>query len=582
MPTFSSHFSSRAWVVAGFLFTSTWALPGTADNGLPDVPAGLSALALVQHTDSGTSSNPGQAWSAVVGDPAAQWVRVFFGTETRLPPGARLRLTSLADGAQQSLSAATLAQWQRSSAYFNGPEVLVELLASRTDDGHHVEVLGIWAGTPAYTTESICFADDRTLSSDPRTARLLTLSLGLGCTGWLLNECMVTAGHCMSDHVVVQFDVPLSNADGTLNHPPPSEQYSVDTSSQQFLAPGGADPPGNDWAYFGVFPNSETNLTPLQAQGAHYVLASNVPSISFQPLRITGHGTDSTPSQSNQTQQTDTGPFISFVGTTLGYQVDTTGGSSGSALEEEGTQRVIGIHTNAGCGLTGGNNSGTAINHFGFQDALRNPLGVCNNQAACNNDGVCDPGENCFNCVNDCVYQSPGATCGDGTCDIADGEDCRNCPADCNKGSGGPPQTRPCCGDDVGCEDALCTGSGNSCSSVSSNGTGFCCGDGLCENAEDDTTCLVDCGTCVATQEVMNLRVEPASPFFRFSWDAAGDPCLISYVLLGNNDPSSSVYNIVIRTGPATSWVGNPPYINYLVVVEDELGDFGPWGHYGK
>jgi len=80
----------------------------------------------------------------------------------------------------------------------------------------------------------------------------------------------------------------------------------------------------------------------------------------------------------------------------------------------------------------------------------------------------------------------------------------------------------------------------------------------------------------------MNLRVEPAPLFFRFSWDDAGDPCLISYVLLGNNDPSSSVYNIVIRTGPATSWVGNPPYINYLVVVEDELGDFGPWGHYGK
>ncbi|MCZ6601260.1 MAG: hypothetical protein O7A07_10485 [Acidobacteria bacterium] len=578
MPQPSGHISIRGWVLATLLVASSWAFPATAETGPPEVPPGLAAQALIQHADSGAPGDAEPAWNTVVGDEYADWVRVFFGSETQLPPEASIRLTSLQDGAQQSLSAETLAQWQNSSAYFNGPEVLVELISPPGGDGGRVVVVGLWAGVSVYVTESICFSDGRILSSDARAARLLFQ----GCTGWLLNECLVTAGHCMAGNNVVQFNVPLSSVFGVVNHPPPSDQYSVDTGSQQFFDPGIGVPPGDDWAYFGVFPNSQTGLTPLQAQGAHYVLASNTPAAVNQSLRLTGYGVDSTPSENSQVQQTEAGPLHDFFETTLAYQVDTTGGSSGSAVEEEGSQRVIGIHTNAGCTASGGDNFGTAINHFGFQDALRNPVGVCASQAACNNDGVCDPGEDCFNCINDCVYQSPAAFCGDGTCNIIDGEDCRSCPDDCNKATSGPPSSRPCCGEDVGCEDPLCTGDGNVCSSVPVNGTGYCCGDGLCQNAENDTNCTVDCGTCFATQEVMNLRIEPVLSFFRFSWDATSDPCLISYVLLGNNDPSSSVYNIVARSGPATFWLGNPLFSYYLVVVEDEVGGFGPLGHYGQ
>ena len=576
MPRPSGRISAGGWVLAAVM-ASSWASPATGEAGPPQVPLGLSAQALVQHADSGAPGRAEPAWNTVVGDPSAGWVRVFFGSETRLPPGARIRLTSLQDGAQQNLSAETLAQWRNSSAYFNGPEVLVELLPPPRGGGQRVVVVGLWAGISLHATESICFADDRILSSDARAARLLNL----GCTGWLLNECFVTAGHCMVGNDLVEFNVPLSSATGVPIHPPPSDQYMVDTGSQQFFDPGGTVLGGNDWAYFGVFPNSETGLTPLQAQGAHYTLASNVPSVSFQSLRITGYGIDSTPLENSQVQQTNAGPLHDFFDRTIVYQVDTTGGSSGSAVEEEGSQRVIGIHTNAGCTSSGGDNSGTAINHGDFQDALRNPLGVCASQAACNNNGVCDPGEDCFNCVNDCVYQSPAASCGDGTCNVADGEDCHNCPEDCNEATTGPPP-RACCGEDVGCEDALCTGDGNVCSSVTVNGSGYCCGDGLCENAENDTNCSVDCGVCFATQEVMNLRIEPMSSFFRFSWDATSDPCLISYVLLGNNDPSSSVYDIVARSGPATFWVGKPLFSYFLVVVEDEVGSFGPLGHYGQ
>jgi len=384
MPQFSIRLHTRGWAVACLLAACAWTFSATADAAVPEVPAGIPALPLVQHADSGAPRGGEPAWSTVVGDPSAGWVRVFFGSETRLPPGAGIRLTSLDDGAQQNLSAGTLAQWQNSSAYFNGAEVLVELIPAPRGAGGRVVVLGLWAGTQRFATESICFADDRTLSSNPRAARLLSQ----GCTGWLLNECFVTAGHCMLGNNIVQFNVPLSNASGTLNHPPPSDQYSVDTASQQLLAPGDSDPPGNDWAYFGVFPNSQTGLTPLQAQGSHYVLASNMPLVSFQPLRLTGYGRDSTPAENNQVQQTATGPLHSFLDTTIFYQADTDGGSSGSAVVEEGSQRVIGIHTNGGCSTGGGDNSGTAINHDGFQGTLRTPLGVCAGQAASNNDGV--------------------------------------------------------------------------------------------------------------------------------------------------------------------------------------------------
>ena len=53
----------------------------------------------------------------------------------------------------------------------------------------------------------------------------------------------------------------VSNSNGSLNNPPPEDQYSTDNSSRQFVN-GGI---GNDWAYFGTFPNSNTGLTPAEA-----------------------------------------------------------------------------------------------------------------------------------------------------------------------------------------------------------------------------------------------------------------------------------------------------------------------------
>src|SRR5262249_51635333 len=140
---------------------------------------------------------------------------------------------------------------------------------------------------------------------------------------------------------------------------------------------------GNDWRYFGVFPNSNTGMTPAQVNGnQRYMLAPPLPfSGSPGTIRITGYGTTSSPVSLtwSQVQKTHSGTFTRLTGTgsqTVQYVVDTTGGNSGSPIEALTADQVIGIHTNAGCTSTSGANQGTGIWNPGLQTALANPLGI--------------------------------------------------------------------------------------------------------------------------------------------------------------------------------------------------------------
>lgn len=313
--------------------------------------------------------------------PAAPWVRLHFG-EVHLDgdplSGSRtvLRLTSLLDLGVQILDARTLEQWQGTSAYFNGGSVLVEVVAPPNAGPSRVNLATIHAGVAITPEETICGAtDDRVLSNDPRAARVVPV----GCTVWLIDDCarcFLTAGHCAGTSLqVVQFNVPLSTSTGSLQHPPPSDQYAVDLASKQT---NGGQGVGNDWGYFGVHANSTTGLTPYQAQGQSYVLAAPPPFAAGDTIRITGYGTDSSPSTSNQVQQTNTGPWMSASGSALNYETDTTGGNSGSPILHEASGTAIGIHTHGGCSTTpGSGNNGTASTLAALQSALAAPLGVC-------------------------------------------------------------------------------------------------------------------------------------------------------------------------------------------------------------
>lgn len=378
---------------------------GTAssqDAPLEEIPAELFVdSGEVVADDGGPPEKPQLVYSDVVAVPGAGWIRLQFelaALSGSLNAGnaSFVRLTSLRDGAAQQLDAASMQLWQHRSAYFNGNAVMIELFAYPGTGINRLIVGGGWFGLDdggGDAAASICGGtDDRVPSSDPAVARIIPA----GCTGFLINNrqhCFLTAGHCTTVSQggpfsptrmqVVEFNVPLSTLSGQIVFAHPDDQYPVDTSSIQFEDTG---LPGGDWCYFGAFDNSNTGLSPLQAQGTSYTTAQAMPAIDNSPLRITGHGIDLDPpgatglrNQWSQTQQTHVGTYDALTADFIPYDdVDTMGGNSGSPMIKENIAEVIGIHTHGGCDQPQFNiNHGQRLDDPALQNALANPQGIC-------------------------------------------------------------------------------------------------------------------------------------------------------------------------------------------------------------
>ncbi|MBZ0172731.1 MAG: hypothetical protein K8E66_10155, partial [Phycisphaerales bacterium] len=352
--------------------------------------AGFAASALAQTAplrfdtvavdlDSGVLPAPmqvaGLVFSETVETPGADWIRLWFG-ETVLPDGAELIVTSARTGEAQFLSAETLGQWSNSSAFFNGDTVFIDLYVPAGAGESRVVVSEANMGLPPIAPRTICDSiDDRVISHDPRANRLAPQ----GCTAWLFNNrpnSAMTAGHCgAAGGDTLWFNVPLRTSTGGVVAPHPRDQYPVDGSSVQGTSSG----TGNDWTIFGVFNNSNTGLTPVDAQMASYVLPTVAPPVDGRPITITGYGSTTSPVPSSwyAIQKTHTGTYFSNSGTTLRYRTDTTGGNSGSPVIDEQDQRAIGIHTHGGCGTSAtSSNAGTSINNTGWRNALLIPRGM--------------------------------------------------------------------------------------------------------------------------------------------------------------------------------------------------------------
>lgn len=359
------------------IFTSTFLNDESYGQPAPIVDHFV-PLHVVSGDQVNTSRMETTVFSHLVRNDDASSMQISFG-RTTLPQGTMIRMMSLQDGAIQHLTASTLKQWRHKSAWFNGSTVLVELVAEPNTPSTHLTIEGVVIIEQLGDPRSICGAtDDRELSYENRDSR----ALPIGCTAWIIddvNHTFLTAGHCaddgLDDIAVIEFNVPLSDPNGNIQHPGPEDQYAVDPESLQsyYLEVG------NDWAYFGCFSNTETGLTPYQAQDDYYVLSDTAPPVNGQQITITGYGTTSSPvpAEYNQAQKTHTGPYTQASGTSIGYRTDTSGGNSGSAVLNEATGEAIGIHTNGGCSGGSGENWGNAIHNAGLQNALANPQGVC-------------------------------------------------------------------------------------------------------------------------------------------------------------------------------------------------------------
>ncbi len=331
------------------------------------------SISLPVSIDSGLLDNPSPLTEVVydkvvhLGDTA--WFRMTFD-EVNLAPGSYLRVTSLEDGAAQDLDTTTLDQWKMTSAYFNGGDVQLQLFAAPFSEGNSIRSVAVEIGAlPGPIALTTCDGDDDRVVDDRNgIARMVTLSLNGPCSATIVSAegCFFSAGHCVNFLGVAQFNVPLSSPSGSMRHPGPEDQYIVQNSSVVSVS-GGVS---NDYAYFSCFPNSQTGLTPVEAEGVFYPVASALPPVGTI-LRITGFGLVSPADETDNAQQTDTGPLVDIDVTSIGHRVDTTGGSSGSGIIVEATNELIGIHTHGGCGVSQGSfNEGTSILHPALQPGL--------------------------------------------------------------------------------------------------------------------------------------------------------------------------------------------------------------------
>ncbi len=334
--------------------------------------------------------------------PEAKWLRLQVG-EFNLGTKSFLMLTSLQDQGRQRLDARTLAEWGKSSAYFNGEAVDVELHVAAGEVGVFVRFTEVLVGEPRKDNQqfTLCGADNRVASTDARVGRINVANTrgavsNPSCTAWLVsNGALLTAGHCVDadpdqggpqlpdgiidasfSSSVVEFNVPATQNNGNTVFANPNDQYPIVFATIRYNFNGNGTGLGRDWAVFGCSANPNTGLTPHQAQGSFFRMTNDTPSVGAT-LRVTGFGTDT--GAENQTLQTATGTYngesSSNADVWLRYAVDTTGGNSGSPVIWEANGLAIGIHTTGGCTNSGGENTGTSFEHDPLENALQNFFG---------------------------------------------------------------------------------------------------------------------------------------------------------------------------------------------------------------
>ena len=364
----------------------------------PEVaPRYLASYALDSGIHNGSGTEVVLVFHETIEISGVPWMRLHF-SDYNLGNRSYITLTSQKDGSQQILDAEKLEQWQKSSALFNGDAVDIELYLDPEDSDIYVLMeyvtAGIWMEDMPIS-KSLCDGDDdRVASSDSRIGRLLAG----GCTGFLIsNGAVLTAGHCtdfdpdkdgplLPDGVldlngVIEFNIPASHPDGTVNMALADDQYAIDTGNVTWNYDGSGQGLGKDWSVFAIFPNTNNDDRAHITRG--FIRMTRESPAVGNTIRITGCGADDDPPGStgdrnaqNKTEQTDTGAYQgeSSSGSNFWqrHRADTRGASSGSPILWNYYNIAIGIHTNGGCDGTSNENSGTSFEHDPLETAIRN------------------------------------------------------------------------------------------------------------------------------------------------------------------------------------------------------------------
>ena len=326
------------------------------------------------------ASHHQEVFSDVIFEPDAKAMRVIFD-RVNLGKESYVKIESLTDQATQILDATSMADWKNASAYFNGNKIRVSLHVATGDEGVFFNTSGVMAETvkigEIITYTQCGSSDNRVLSSDPAIGRF-TNGNGAAGTGWICsNGSILTAGHVWTNAInplnynLIEFNVPLSDNNGSVNHPGPEDQYPL---SQGWVQDDGL---GNDWAVFTCNPNANTGLLPAQGQQAFYRMSRDH---SPSTIRITGYGDDT--GNRYRVQQTHSGSNEGETNTNANriywsYRADTENSNSGSPVIYNGlsTPTAIGIHTNGGCTTSGGANKGVSFENNSLEQNIHQVWG---------------------------------------------------------------------------------------------------------------------------------------------------------------------------------------------------------------
>jgi len=177
-------------------------------------------------------------------------IRLYFD-EVELGPNSYLLLEG-SDGAEQKLNAEALQNWSNSSAYFNGQSVKVSLYQAAGEEVtlklKELRVNKSTQTSQKTNTSTMAIENQARIESKPylpswaaAVGRFTDGVTSYG-TGWIaangaivtdlnyggIDDIEVGAGYEMiNEYDIIEFNVPASNRDGTVNHPSPDNQYPL-------------------------------------------------------------------------------------------------------------------------------------------------------------------------------------------------------------------------------------------------------------------------------------------------------------------------------------------------------------------
>ncbi len=198
-------------------------------------------------------------------------------------------------------------------------------------------------------TKKICGEDNRNHSFENEVGRASSKGLLAGCTVTMISpRCGIGAGHCVDDMEIVQFNVPFSEN----SNPNPSDQSDIYLRNKDFLryANNGV---GDDWSVILLNANQKTNRFPGDVQG--YLAIDNGVINLEDKIKVVGFGENLSQAHLNLAQQSSEGVIKKIGGgffgrkSIIGYDADTTIGSSGAPVINLSNNKIIGIHTDGSC-----------------------------------------------------------------------------------------------------------------------------------------------------------------------------------------------------------------------------------------